>query len=82
VSPDDLHPRQRLVVLYLWSGMTPKEVASVMKVKVTSVRSTMHDIANRLPGRTNPLQKIALWKAEYLAHRMQQTIIGLPKNIG
>jgi DNA-binding NarL/FixJ family response regulator len=82
VSPDDLHPRQRLVVLYLWSGMTPKEVASVMKVRLTTVRGTMHDIAKRLPGRTSPLQKIALWKAEYFTHQVQQTIIGLPKNIG
>ena len=76
-SPDDLHPRQRLVVLYLWAGLSPKQVASVMGVNRGTVREKMCLIGKRLPGQGSPFQKILLWRSEHvLRQQVGQTSVG------
>lgn len=91
LTPDDLTPRQRVAVLYLWSGLTPKGAAGVMRVSIKTFRQWVGEVGERLPGNAEPQQKILLWKADHaaailtaqlLAHQIIPNNIGLPKNTG
>ncbi len=64
MTPDDLLPHQRRIVLYLWAGLTPKRIAGVCGIALGTVRQVMCDVGKLLPGNTSPLQKILLWKAD------------------
>lgn len=89
MTPEDLTPRERILVLYLWSGLNTKAIAGLMKIKPSTLAEMVGLIGNRLPGSLGPQQKILLWKADHcasvlttqlLAHRITPNNIGLPKN--
>lgn len=62
----DLPLRQRETVLRLWNGDCPKDVAAGMGISLKTVRQYTCTVARRLPGRGNPLQKIALWRSRLI----------------
>jgi hypothetical protein len=83
-SPYDLPASHRSLVLWLWAGFSPKQVAQLMNLRYTTVREKVAEVGRQLPGQNAPLHKILLWKAEYWRDLIisDPTCVGLPAKGG